>query len=54
MTVDEYISVLWRVIGAMGLIIAALVAVVWRHILIDISRAKDLDKCKDELGIKDE
>lgn len=58
MSESEYISVLWRVIGAQGMVIAALIGILWRHILVDrgreaINRARDMDvqKCKDALGI---
>lgn len=54
MSADEYVLVLWRVIGAMGLIIAALGGALWRHIDRDNERARTLEKCKDALGIKDE
>lgn len=54
MTHDEYVLILWRVIATEAAIIAALVAVVWRHIRMDIERARDLERCKRVLGIKDE
>lgn len=51
MSEEEYIAVLWRIIYALGGIVIALLAVVWRHILIDRERALDIQRCKDALGI---
>lgn len=47
----EYIRVLWRIIGVEGLIIAALAAVVWRHIVEDRKVRSELQRCKDALGL---
>ena len=51
MSEAEYIAVLWRIIGVEAAMIAALVAVVWHHILEDRKVRADLDKCKAALGI---
>lgn len=51
MTEAEYIAILWRIIYLFGGIIAALVAVVWRHIIEDRKARVELQRCKDALGL---
>mgnify|MGYP001564857548 CR=1 FL=1 len=47
----EYIEVLWRVIYALGAVIAALIGTVWQHILKDRKTAIDVQRLKDKVGI---
>lgn len=51
MSEAEYIAVLWRVITGLSVVIAALIGVVWRHVVEDRKRAVDLQRVKDRLGI---
>ena len=48
---EEYIIVLWRIITVEGIVIAALVGVVWRHIINDRKTGIELQRCKDALGL---
>lgn len=48
---SEYIDFLWKIIGVEGLIIAALAAAVWHHVLEDRKVRIELQRCKDALGL---
>jgi hypothetical protein len=47
----EYIAVLWRVIGGLCIIIAGLIGALWRHVLEDRKIRRELQRCKDALGL---
>lgn len=51
MSGQEYIDILWRIITVEAIIIAALIGVVWKHIIEDRKVRVELQRCKDALGL---
>ena len=47
----EDIAFLWRVIYALGAIVAALVGVVWHHVIEDRKTRRELERVKRRLGL---
>ena len=51
METDEYIAILWRVIGFLCAIVGALIYALWNHVLEDRKIRTELQRCKDALGL---
>jgi len=51
MSDEHYVDLLWRIIVGEGVIICALVTVVWTHIVDDRKSRQDLEYCKRALGL---